>query len=93
MKDLTKDEQLAASIFKNIMTKIEEIKNNDTLTEEDKKESAYNLILSSLCMARNIDSTVTTGIKSEYVTKVRNIVNAKPNIDAIIQYMNCMINK
>ena len=93
MKDLTKDEQLAVSIFKNIRPKIEEIKNNDTLTEEDKKESAYNLILSSLCMARNIDPTVTTGIKSEYVTKVRNIVNAKPNIDAIIQYMNCMINK
>lgn len=87
------DEQNIVSVFNNLLPDLIKIKKDKSLDREDKVKAANDLIISRICKARVKDENDTTGISSKYISKVCVIVNSKDNIDGIIYYINCIINK
>ena len=84
-------EMIVSKVFLDILPQIEDIQSDESMDEYDKKEAAYELIISRLCEIRNLESTDKSFNLA--VTKVRNIINNKDNINQIMFYLNKVVDK
>jgi len=89
-KDLSKDLYSTTALFEELLPQIVEI-NKSSDDDSVKKETAINLIVASLCKRRNDDPNDIKGISRDRITKIRNIIILKDDVDGIIRYMQSSI--
>ena len=90
VKDLSKDQFSATSVYIAILPELEKL-NKTKMSRDDKVEKAKIMVIQSLCRAR-AECGTRKSISQDYIVKVRMIISKHQTIDQIIQYLNNAIN-